>query len=284
MYTGSSGAANSRCGSSPSTLDKWNGTHVRGHLAEFGDDWVRLRALKGFVDGIEETPPRGSMNRSYSGKREWRDSTNTGATDGPGSGMQPAGNMERLLAGLDSAGWWANVHAIGAGHRHGAHDHGAGDDQRPQGRRWRIITPGVIKTPTSRSYKRLGIIAECSRITRLTTCAGWRSASGREPCGRTRSRLPAVRVRLAGDQRQLVHGEPDDSVRRDCDRRSTGSRREGGSRQRLDTRPAWAMINAWAEERGKTRDRWPWETGGSGGDRSGSVQDSSRADQDARCC
>ena len=97
------------------TLDKWSRLTYAGISPGFGDDWIRIRALKGFVDGIQgNSTARFYEPQLHSGKRgEWRDSTNTAATDGPGSGMEPAGNMERLLFGLDSAGWWANVHAIG---------------------------------------------------------------------------------------------------------------------------------------------------------------------------
>jgi predicted amidohydrolase YtcJ len=147
------------------TLDKWDELASAGVAPGFGDDWVRVRALKGFVDGIQgNSTARFYEPQLHSGKRgEWRDSTNTAATSGPGSGMEPAGNMERLLFGLDSAGWWANVHAIG--------------DQAidtllttmekvmaangPRERRWRIIHSQVIRdAAVAQRYKRLGIIAE----------------------------------------------------------------------------------------------------------------------------
>ena len=147
------------------TLDKWNELAYAGISPGFGDDWIRLRALKGFVDGIQgNSTARFYEPQLHSGKRgEWRDSTNTGATDGPGSGMNPPGNMERLLFGLDSAGWWANVHAIG-------------DEaidtlltimekvitiNGPRERRWRIIHSQVIRNAAvAQRYKRLGIITE----------------------------------------------------------------------------------------------------------------------------
>ena len=147
------------------TLDKWSRLTYAGISPGFGDDWIRIRALKGFVDGIQgNSTARFYEPQLHSGKRgEWRDSTNTAATDGPGSGMEPPGNMERLLFGLDSAGWWANVHAIG--------------DQAidsvltimekvmttngPKERRWRIIHSQVIRNAAvAQKYKRLGIIAE----------------------------------------------------------------------------------------------------------------------------
>jgi predicted amidohydrolase YtcJ len=147
------------------TLDKHRSLTYAGVAPGFGDDWIRIRALKGFVDGIQgNSTARFYEPQLHSGKRgEWRDSTNTGATDGPGSGMMPPGNMERLLFALDSAGWWANVHAIG--------------DQAidtvltimekvfatngPRPRRWRIIHSQVIRNAAvAQRYRRLGIIAE----------------------------------------------------------------------------------------------------------------------------
>ena len=147
------------------TLDKWSRLTYAGISPGFGDDWIRIRALKGFVDGIQgNSTARFYEPQLHSGKRgEWRDSTNTAATDGPGSGMQPAGNMERLLFGLDSAGWWANVHAIG--------DEAIDTvltimekvmtTNGPKERRWRIIHSQVIRNAAvAQKYKRLGIIAE----------------------------------------------------------------------------------------------------------------------------
>jgi predicted amidohydrolase YtcJ len=147
------------------TLDKWRHLTYAGIAPGFGDDWIRIRALKGFVDGIQgNSTARFYEPQLHSGKRgEWRDSTNTGATDGPGSGMEPAGNMERLLFGLDSAGWWANVHAIG--------DEAIDTlltimekviaTNGPKERRWRIIHSQVIRNAAvAQRYKRLGIIAE----------------------------------------------------------------------------------------------------------------------------
>jgi predicted amidohydrolase YtcJ len=147
------------------TLDKWSRLTYAGISPGFGDDWIRIRALKGFVDGIQgNSTARFYEPQLHSGKRgEWRDSTNTAATNGPGSGMEPAGNMERLLFGLDSAGWWANVHAIG--------DEAIDTvltimekvitTNGPKERRWRIIHSQVIRNAAvAQRYKRLGIIAE----------------------------------------------------------------------------------------------------------------------------
>ncbi|MEO6444786.1 MAG: amidohydrolase [Gemmatimonadaceae bacterium] len=147
------------------TLDKWNELSYAGIAPGFGDDWIRVRALKGFVDGIQgNSTARFYEPQLHSGTRgEWRDSTNTAATDGPGSGMQPAGNMERLLFGLDSAGWWANVHAIGDE----AIDTTLAIMEKvmrvngPKERRWRIIHSQVIRNAeVAEQYRRLGVVAE----------------------------------------------------------------------------------------------------------------------------
>jgi predicted amidohydrolase YtcJ len=147
------------------TLDKAKHLTYAGISPGFGDDWIRIRALKGFVDGIQgNSTARFYEPQLHSGRRgEWRDSTNTAATDGSGSGMNPPGNMERLLFSLDSAGWWANVHAIG--------DHAIDSvltimekvmtTNGPKERRWRIIHSQVIRNAAvARRYKQLGIIAE----------------------------------------------------------------------------------------------------------------------------
>jgi predicted amidohydrolase YtcJ len=147
------------------TLDKYNELAYAGIAPGFGDDWIRLRALKGFVDGIQgNSTARFYEPQLHSGKRgEWRDSTNTGATDGPGSGMNPPGNMERLLFGLDSAGWWANIHAIGDEAIDTLLDvmEKVITTNGPRERRWRIIHSQVIRNAAvAQRYQRLGITAE----------------------------------------------------------------------------------------------------------------------------
>jgi len=147
------------------TLDKYDDLRMAGVPMGFGDELLRIGGLKGFVDGIQgNSTARFYEPQLHSGRRgEWRDSTNTGATSGPGSGMMPPGNMERLLFGLDSSGYWAHVHAIG-------------DEaidtlltlfekvmtvNGPTERRWRIIHSQVIRDSTvARRYARLGVIAE----------------------------------------------------------------------------------------------------------------------------
>ncbi|MGQ0538755.1 MAG: amidohydrolase, partial [Gemmatimonadaceae bacterium] len=85
------------------TLDKWDELRAVGIRHGYGDEWIRIGGLKGFVDGIMGN----SSARFYepyltSGKLgDWRPM------------MEPPGNMLALLFGADSAGHWPQVHAIG---------------------------------------------------------------------------------------------------------------------------------------------------------------------------
>ncbi|MEZ4455896.1 MAG: amidohydrolase family protein [Gemmatimonadales bacterium] len=147
------------------TLDKWDDLTAVGIPHGFGDAWLRIGGLKGFVDGIQgNSTARFYEPQLHSGKRgEWRDSTNTAATSGPGSGMEPAGNMERNLFGADRAGLWPQVHAIG--------DEAIDTllslygkvmaENPPRERRFRIIHSQVLRGEhVAKRYAELGIIAE----------------------------------------------------------------------------------------------------------------------------
>jgi predicted amidohydrolase YtcJ len=147
------------------TLDKWDELAAAGIPRGFGDDWLRIGGLKGFVDGIQgNSTARFYEPQLHSGKRgEWRDSTNTAATSGPGSGMEPAGNMEKNLLGADRAGYWPMVHAIG--------DEAIDTllslyekvvrENPPRERRFRIIHSQVLhNADIAKRYATLGVIAE----------------------------------------------------------------------------------------------------------------------------
>jgi len=147
------------------TLDKWDELSAVGIPHGFGDDWLRIGGLKGFVDGIQgNSTARFYEPQLHSGRRgEWRDSTNTAATSGAGSGMQPEGNMLRNLDGADRAGLWPQVHAIG--------DEAIDTlltlyekvmrENPERERRFRIIHSQVLRgTETAQRYARLGVIAE----------------------------------------------------------------------------------------------------------------------------
>lgn len=147
-------------------LDTWDEMRDSGLVEGFGDDWIRYQGLKGFVDGIMGN----SQARFYepyltTGVRGlWRNASNTGYVTNQGSGMDPPGNMERLVFGADSAGFNPRVHAIGDE----AIDsittimarvmevNGPRED-----RRFAIIHNQVIRGPeTARRQAELGIIAE----------------------------------------------------------------------------------------------------------------------------
>lgn len=147
------------------TLDKWDELSAVGIPHGFGDEWLRIGGLKGFVDGIQgNSTARFYEPQLHSGRRgEWRDSTNTAATSGAGSGMEPAGNMLRNLDGADRAGLWPQVHAIG--------DEAIDSlltlyekvmrENPARDRRFRIIHSQVLRgAETAQRYARLGVIAE----------------------------------------------------------------------------------------------------------------------------
>ena len=147
------------------TLDKWDDLSRAGIPHGFGDPWLRIGGLKGFVDGIQgNSTARFYEPQLHSGRRgEWRDSTNTGATSGPGSGMEPTGNMERNLLGADRAGLWPQVHAIGdeaidtilALYEKVMRENPARD------RRFRLIHAQVLRgAHVARKMAALGVIAE----------------------------------------------------------------------------------------------------------------------------
>jgi hypothetical protein len=135
------------------TLDRIEALRAIGLKPGFGNEWIRIGGLKGFVDGIMGN----SSARFYepyltSGKLgDWRPM------------MEPPGNMERLLFLADSSGFWPQVHAIG--------DHAIDTlltlfervmtTNGPRPRRYRLIHAQVIRGPeTARRMARLGVIAE----------------------------------------------------------------------------------------------------------------------------
>ena len=135
------------------TLDKIDALAQVGVRPGTGDEWIRIGALKGFVDGIMGN----SSARFYqpyltTGVRgSWRPMM-----------LQPPG-MEPLLLRADSAGWWPNVHAIGDE----AIDTLLSMFERvmqangPRERRFRLIHTQVIRGPeVAARMARLGIIAE----------------------------------------------------------------------------------------------------------------------------
>lgn len=135
------------------TLDKWDELRAAGIRHGFGNEYLKIGGLKGFVDGIMGN----SSARFYepyltTGVRgEWR----TMMTDEPG--------MLPLLLGADSAGHWPQVHAIGDEaidtlldmFEHVIRTNG------PKERRFRMIHTQVMRGPeVAQRMASLGIIAE----------------------------------------------------------------------------------------------------------------------------
>ncbi len=142
-------------------LDTWDEMRDAGIVEGFGDEWIRYQGLKGFVDGIMGgSSARFAEPYLTTGVRgSWRNINNTGYVTDNGSGFDPAGNMEQLVFGADSAGYNPRVHAIDSildifqkvidvnGPR--------------EGRRFAIIHNQVISGPeTARREAEMGIIAE----------------------------------------------------------------------------------------------------------------------------
>ena len=139
------------------TLDKVEELAAVGIRHGFGDEWVKIGGLKGFVDGIMgNSSARFYEPYLHSGERgSWR------------AMMSPEGNMERLLRLADLNGHQPQVHAIGDEaidtlldlYDKVIKDHGP----KPPGheRRWRVIHTQVIRGPqVAERMARLGVIAE----------------------------------------------------------------------------------------------------------------------------
>jgi predicted amidohydrolase YtcJ len=135
------------------TLDKVESLRAVGIRHGFGDEWIRIGGLKGFVDGI----------MGNSSARFHEPYLTTGKLGDWRTMMEPAGNMERLLFIADSSGHWPQVHAIG--------DFAIDTlltlfekvmtTNGPADRRWRMIHTQVIRGPeVAQKLARLGVIAE----------------------------------------------------------------------------------------------------------------------------
>lgn len=135
------------------TLDKWDELRAAGIRHGFGNEYLKIGGLKGFVDGIMGN----SSARFYEPYRttgvrgDWR----TMMTEPPG--------MLPLLIGADSAGHWPQVHAIGDEaidtlldmYEHVIRVNG----DKP--RRFRVIHTQVMRNAeVAERMARLGIIAE----------------------------------------------------------------------------------------------------------------------------
>ncbi|MFU8878111.1 MAG: amidohydrolase [Wenzhouxiangellaceae bacterium] len=85
------------------TLDKWQELAAVGIEHGFGDEYLKIGGLKGFVDGI-----MGNSSARFHEPYE-----HTGERGGWRQMMQPPEKMQQMLIGADAAGHWPQVHAIG---------------------------------------------------------------------------------------------------------------------------------------------------------------------------
>jgi len=85
------------------TLDKWKELATVGIRHGFGDEYLKIGGLKGFVDGImgASTAMFYEPFNHTGGYGIWRDQ------------MLMDGGMQELITGADAAGHWPQVHAIG---------------------------------------------------------------------------------------------------------------------------------------------------------------------------
>jgi len=135
------------------TLDRWEALAAVGIRHGFGDEWLRIGGLKGFVDGI----------MGNSSARFYEPYLHSGARGSWRAMMEPPGNMEKLLAGADAAGHWPQVHAIGDE----AIDHlldlyeKVMEANGERERRFRVIHTQVLRGPeVAARMARLRVIAE----------------------------------------------------------------------------------------------------------------------------
>ena len=135
------------------TLDRVEHLTALGIGPGFGDEWLAVGGLKGFVDGI--------MGNSTA--RFYEPYLTSGARGSWRAMMEPPGNMERLLRLADAAGFSPQVHAIGDE----AVDTLLDLYERvisagaPRERRWRVIHAQVLRGPeVANRMARLGVIAE----------------------------------------------------------------------------------------------------------------------------
>ena len=135
------------------TLDKWEELAAIGIQSGFGDDWLKIGGLKGFVDGIMGNSSA-RFRRPYDHTPESRGRWRTMLLEPPG--------MAELIRAADSVGLTPQVHAIGdlavdtlidffewAIERNGPGDH-----------RFRVIHAQVVERDDFERFGALGLIAE----------------------------------------------------------------------------------------------------------------------------
>jgi predicted amidohydrolase YtcJ len=134
-------------------LQQWQGPATAGLRAPFGNDFVRLGALKGFADGS-----LGSGTAWFF--EPFSDQPNNRGLEN--EMMFPEGNMLKMISGADKAGLQIAVHAIGdhaIRYMLDVYDQAATQNGPRPDRRWRIEHAQHVRPHDFADFARLGVIA-----------------------------------------------------------------------------------------------------------------------------
>lgn len=245
-------------------LDDWDELRAAGIQQGFGDRWLRLGTLKGFVDGIMgNSSARFYEPYDHTGERgSWREMV-----------RQPPG-IQRLMTGADSSGMWMGIHAIGdqaidtllTMYSRVLEENGPKDADGAAGleeRRNRIIHAQVLRGPeVADRIAELGLIAEVQPI-HVSDDMRWME----ERIGEERSRwayafgtLEEAGVRLSfgsdwpGTNAAWYPTSPVKGIYAAVTRKTLSGEPEGGwfreERVSVETAlRAYTVNNAWAEGR-----------------------------------
>ena len=134
-------------------MPEWEALAGSGLLAGFGNDWIRLGAVKGFADGS-----LGSSTAAFF--EPFVDAPdNSGLLNGM---MYPEGNMLKMALGADRAGLQIAIHAVGDRANRKILDIFEAvrktNGDRPN-RRWRIEHAQHVRAQDFDDFARLGVIA-----------------------------------------------------------------------------------------------------------------------------
>ncbi len=135
------------------TLDKWEQLAAVGIQNNYGDEWVNICGLKGFVDGIMGNSSamfREPYDHTPESRGQWR------------TMMSPPGNIEKLILSADAAGLTATIHAIGDLAVDTLLDmvEMATAANGPRDRRFRMVHAQVVEPDDFARFGELGVIAE----------------------------------------------------------------------------------------------------------------------------
>ncbi len=245
-------------------LDDWDELRAAGIQQGFGDRWLRLGTLKGFVDGIMgNSSARFYEPYDHTGERgNWREMV-----------RRPPG-IQRLMTGADSSGLWMGIHAIGdqaidtmlTMYSRVLEENGPKDADGAAGleeRRNRIIHTQVLRGPeVADRIAELGLVAEVQPI-HVSDDMRWME----ERIGEERSRwayafgtLEEAGVRLSfgsdwpGTNAAWYPTSPVKGIYAAVTRKTLSGEPEGGwfpeERVSVETAlRAYTVNNAWAEGR-----------------------------------